>query len=79
MSKVNLSMVAGALFDQIDKINNGNLSGDALDDQLKKGAAIVVLSKTIIDANRLALDALKAQGDLLESVTLPKSLMLDHD
>ena len=72
-------MVAGALFDQIDKINNGNLSGDALDDQLKKGAAIVVLSKTIIEANRLALDALKAQGDLLESVTLPKSLMLDHD
>lgn len=72
-------MVANALFDQIDKINNGNLSGDALDDQLKKGAAIVVLSKTIIDANRLALDALKAQGDLLESVTLPKSLMLDHD
>jgi len=67
------------IFDQIDKINNGNLSGDALDDQLKKGAAIVVLSKTIIDANRLALDALKAQGDLLESVTLPKSLMLDHD
>ena len=72
-------MIASALFDQIVQINDGNLSGDALNEQLKKGAAIVVLSKTIIDANRLALDALKVQGDLLESVTLPKSLMLDND
>jgi hypothetical protein len=79
MSNVNLSMVATALFEQIEKINNGNLSADALDEQLKKGAAIVVLSKTIIDANRLALDALKAQGDLIESMSLPKSLMIDHD
>ena len=79
MSNVNLSMVASALFEQIEKINNGNLSADALDEQLKKGAAIVVLSKTIIDANRLALDALKAQGDLIESMSLPKSLMLDNE
>ena len=77
--KINLSMITNVLFDQINKINDDKLRGENLENQLKKSAAIVVLSKTIIETNRLALDAMKAQSDLIESVNLPRALMLDND
>ena len=77
--KINLSMITNVLFDQINKINDDKLRGENLEKQLKKSAAIVVLSKTIIETNRLALDAMKAQSDLIESVNLPRALMLDSE
>ena len=77
--KINLSMITNVLFDQINKINDDKLRGENLENQLKKSAAIVVLSKTIIETNRLALDAMKAQSDLIESVNLPRALMLDSE
>ena len=77
--KINLSMITNVLFDQINKINDNKLRGEGLENQLKKSAAIVVLSKTIIETNRLALDAMKAQSDLIESVNLPRALMLDSE
>ena len=77
--KINLSMITNVLYDQINKINDNKLRGENLENQLKKSAAIVVLSKTIIETNRLALDAMKAQSDLIESVNLPRALMLDND
>ena len=77
--KMNLSMITNVLLDQINKINDDKLRGENLENQLKKSAAIVVLSKTIIETNRLALDAMKAQSDLIESVNLPRALMLDSE
>ena len=77
--KINLSMITNVLFEQINKINDDKLRGENLENQLKKSAAIVVLSKTIIETNRLALDAMKAQSDLIESVNLPRALMLDSE
>lgn len=77
--KINLSMITNVLFEQINKINDDKLRGENLENQLKKSAAIVVLSKTIIETNKLALDAMKAQSDLIESVNLPRALMLDND
>ena len=72
-------MITNVLFEQINKINDDKLRGENLENQLKKSAAIVVLSKTIIETNRLALDAMKAQSDLIESVNLPRALMLDSE
>ena len=77
--KINLSMITNVLLEQINKINDDKLRGENLENQLKKSAAIVVLSKTIIETNRLALDAMRAQSDLIESVNLPRALMLDND
>ena len=77
--KINLSMITNVLYDQINKINDNKLRGENLENQLKKSAAIVVLSKTIIETNRLALDAMRAQSDLIESVNLPRALMLDSE
>ena len=77
--KINLSMITNVLLEQINKINDDKLRGEGLENQLKKSAAIVVLSKTIIETNRLALDAMKAQSDLIESVNLPRALMFDSD
>ena len=72
-------MITNVLLEQINKINDDKLRGEGLENQLKKSAAIVVLSKTIIETNRLALDAMKAQSDLIESVNLPRALMFDSD
>ena len=77
--KINLSMITNVLLEQINKINDDKLRGENLENQLKKSAAIVVLSKTIVDTNRLALDAMRAQGSLIECVNLPRALMLDND
>lgn len=76
MSK-DLGYAMQMLYQQLDNINRDDLTGVALDEAIEKGKMSVVIVKTAVDVGRLALDALKAKGDLVEAVSIPKSLLLD--
>lgn len=60
-----LSKLVDAFFIEIDKLNDPNLTGDKLTEQLQKTAATVNVGREIINTGRLVLDAKKAQADML--------------
>lgn len=47
------------LFEQIERMNDENLKGEALDEEIKRCEMIGKLAKTIIDNGNLALSAKK--------------------
>ena len=73
-----LSSLVGILFDQIDKLNAPKLTGDKLAEQLERTRTVSAISKDIIAAGRLGLDAKRARPDMLDGDRLPKMLALDE-
>lgn len=57
--KNKISDLNNYLFEQIERLNDDNLSGDELDEQLKKSKTIIEISKVVIDSGSLALQAKK--------------------
>lgn len=47
------------LFEQIERITNDDLSEEELDREVKRVKAVTDIAKTIVDNNRVAVDALK--------------------
>ncbi len=57
--KNKLSDLNNYLFEQIERINDDDLSSEELEREIKKSNAIINVSKQIIDAGRLSLAAAK--------------------
>lgn len=64
------------LFEQLERINDDDLSDDDLEKQLKKAKHINNIAKNIIDINRLAFEALQHEDDTGRVV--PKALSMDE-
>lgn len=62
MSK--LSELNTHLFNQLDRLNNPDLSGEALKEETERGKAIASLSKEFISNARLALDVAETYDNL---------------
>ncbi|MGO1500805.1 MAG: hypothetical protein ACTHWH_05930 [Marinobacter sp.] len=58
MSK-GLSDLNDALFDQLQRLNDPELTGDALETELKRSGAVTSVSKEIVANARVVLDAEK--------------------
>lgn len=55
----NLTALNNYLFEQIERINDDSLSGEELDKEIKRSAAVTNIAKTIIDNGELALKVMK--------------------
>lgn len=63
------------LFEQLERLNDEDLTGENLDRELERTKAITGISKVIVDNARLALDAAKLKAEYaLEEAEVPKML-----
>ena len=64
------------LFEQIEKLNDGDLKGDKLKEEITRSKALTDISRTIIDNANTILSAKRLQADTLgrSTVTIPKML-----
>ncbi|MGP1418357.1 MAG: hypothetical protein ACTTJZ_00905 [Sphaerochaetaceae bacterium] len=69
--KANLADLNNVLFEQIERINDDELTGALLDEQLKKTKAITSVASTIVANAALALHAAKIQADEFCQASLP--------
>ena len=58
-----LSDLNKILFDQLNRLNNDGLSGDALSDEVSRSGAVVSLSSQVVGSARTVLDAAKLQAE----------------
>ncbi len=71
-----LSNLNDALFDQLQRLNDPELSGDALEAELKRSSAVTSVSKEIVSNARVVLDAEKHRKEYqgIGGYTLPSML-----
>lgn len=63
------------LFEQLERLNDEDLTGEALEEELKRSRAVASISSQIIENGRLVLDALKHQSEFaLSNKEMPKLL-----
>lgn len=64
------------LFEQIEKLNDIDLKGDNLKEEINRSKALTDISRTIIDNANTILSAKRLQADTLgrSGVTIPKML-----
>lgn len=62
------------LFEQIEKLNDDDLTQEQLSQQISKAETISKISKTIIETAQLQLDAIKVAAD--NGVVQPKAFQL---
>ena len=55
------------LFEQLERLNDEELTGEALEEELKRSRAVASISSQIIENGRLVLDALKHQTEYCKS------------
>jgi hypothetical protein len=70
----NLSKLNDSLFDQLDRLNNPSLNGDALEEELKRAHAVTSVSKEIVSSSRLVLDAEKHRTEMGSLYKMPQML-----
>lgn len=64
------------LFEQLERLNDEDLTGEELDKEIERSKAITSIGKVIVDNARLALDAqkVKSEYNLEDTVEMPKML-----
>ena len=68
------------LFEQLERLNDENLKGEELQEEMERAKSIVNVSKTIIDNASLVLEGQKlVDGRLNADLTLPKMLRARED
>lgn len=72
-----LTDLTAILFSELNKITNPQLTGDALEEQLKRTAAVNKTAAQIVEIGRLGLDAQKALPDMMHGAKIPELLRLD--
>lgn len=70
----NLRKLNDSLFDQLDRLNNPSLNGDALEEELKRAHAVTSVSKEIVSSFRLVLDAEKHRTEMGSLYKMPQML-----
>lgn len=63
------------LFEQLERMNDDDLTDDALDRQLRKTDSIIRISESIIKNGELALKAAKLASDTYDDNLVPKMLL----
>ena len=67
------------LFEQLERLNDDELSDDELKSEINRSKAMTDVSRQIIDNGRLALDAQKLRAEYTGKVDLPKMIESDSD
>lgn len=64
------------LFEQIEKLNDGDLKGDKLKEEITRSKALTTIASTIIENANTILSAKRLQADTLgrTNVSIPKML-----
>lgn len=64
------------LFEQLERLNDEELTGEELDKEIERSKAVTQISRVIVDNARLALDAqeFKAKYSYEEVIEIPKML-----
>lgn len=71
----NLGDLNGYLFEQMARLNNDDLKGEQLKEEIERGKAIEGVAKTIISNGALALQAKKMLDNRMDAdIELPKML-----
>lgn len=73
---VQLSDVVDVLFAEFAKLDNKELSGEKLADQLERTKATISVSRMIVETAKLGLEAQKALPDMLHGAEIPPTLRL---
>lgn len=63
MSESNLMALNNALHEQLQRLNNAELKGDALDQEIQRAAAVVGVSREIVSTARTVLDSEKLRAE----------------
>jgi len=69
-----LEKLNGALFDQLDRLNDPELAGDKLEQEMKRAQSVTSVSKEIVANARTALDAEKFRAEVGSLHKLPRLL-----
>lgn len=70
----NLSDLNKALFDQLGRLNNPELTGDALEVELRRASSVTSVSKEIVSNARLVYDAARLKLEYGGNKKLPDLL-----
>ena len=66
------------LFEQLERLNDDDLKGEELEQELKRSKAMSMVSKEIVNAGTLLLSARKADGDYELEGKIPRQLLGDN-
>lgn len=69
--KTSLTDLHAILFEQLERLSNPDLSGDELNQEIKRGQAITNISAQIIQNGNLAIKAVTAKLDIPANENLP--------
>ena len=81
MKKNNLGAMNDILFDRLRRLNDPELKGDELEDELRKTDAIIDVSQSIVATGNIVLKAALARSDVMyrDDSEAPKMLMSGDD
>ena len=69
-----LEKLNGALFDQLDRLNDPGLAGEELEQEMKRAHSVTSVSKEIVANARTALDAEKFRAEMGSLYKMPSLL-----
>lgn len=75
MIKNTLGDLNGYLFEQLERLNDEDLNGDALETELRRGKAMTDVAKQIIDNGKLVLDAQKFRDQRMDAEKVMPALL----
>lgn len=67
------------LFAQLERLSDGDVCGEKLQEEIERSRAVGMVARSIIDNARLALDAQKALGDSVRSLPAMIGIESKHD
>lgn len=79
MAKNKLIDLNNHLFEQLERLNDDELSEEKLEEEIKRSKSITNVAQTIINNANLMLEAQKHIDDFGSSKTMPNILMLEND
>jgi hypothetical protein len=74
---VQLNNVVDVLFAEFQKINNKDIAGEQLNEQINRSKAIISIAKQIVETASLGLEAQKALPNMMHGAVVPPMLRID--
>lgn len=72
--KENLSALNSLLFEEMERLGNGDLVDEKLDEELRRAAGMAKISTNIINVANVAMQAAKMQQENGDSLRMPPML-----
>lgn len=67
------------LFEQLERLNDTDLKGDDLKEEIERSKAVAGISKNIIENSKLALEAEKIKADFTGDFSTDNLLLVDSN